>query len=116
MKQQKKYTKVRCRETGRLLLAHRKIAAEMLGRPLLPGEIVHHRDGDSTNNNPSNLLVLPSQSYHAHVEYHLRCEKRGMSSLFPEFFDELHRSWSGTLFEHVLPLGKSKMLPNSRGS
>lgn len=113
MKQHKKYTKVRCRETGKLLLAHRQIAAEMLGRPLLPGEIVHHRDGDSTNNDPSNLLVLPSQSYHAHVEYHLRCEKRGMPSLFPEFFDDLRLSWSGTLFENVLLLGNSKMPPHS---
>lgn len=54
---------------------HRHLAAQYLGRPLLPGEVVHHRDGDSTNNARENLLVLPSQAYHAHLEHHLRCQE-----------------------------------------
>ena len=102
MRHQKKYAKTRCKKTGRLLLVHRQVAAEMLGRPLLPGEIVHHRDGDSANNDPSNLIVLPSQSYHAHMEYHLRLEKRGMPSLFPELFEHLSNDHRGTLFEHLV--------------
>lgn len=44
--------------------AHRVIAAEMIGRPLRPGEVVHHLDGDKLNNFPENLEVLPSQSIH----------------------------------------------------
>ena len=43
---------------------HRVVAASMLGRPLLPGEIVHHRDGNKKNNDPSNLEVM-TQSEHA---------------------------------------------------
>lgn len=80
MKRHKHYAKVRCRKTGKLLLLYRKVAAEMLGRPLFPGEIVHHRNGDHRDNAPEKLIVLPNQGYHAHVEYHLRCGKWGMPS------------------------------------
>ncbi|MFC6668169.1 HNH endonuclease [Deinococcus radiopugnans] len=67
------------------------------------GEIVHHRDGDSTNNDPGNLLVLPSQRYHAHTEYHLGCARKGMSSLFAELFQAVTEDGRGTLFERVIP-------------
>lgn len=43
---------------------HRAVAEQMLGRPLRPGEVVHHIDGDKRNNAPENLAVLPSQSEH----------------------------------------------------
>lgn len=42
---------------------HRVIAEQMLGRKLLPGEIVHHRDHNKHNNHPSNLEVM-TQSEH----------------------------------------------------
>ena len=58
----KTYTKTYSRHT------HRVVAEEMLGRPLRPGEVVHHIDGDRRNNNPSNLKVFVSQKLHA--EYH----------------------------------------------
>ena len=37
---------------------HRIVAEEMLGRPLLPEEVVHHIDHDKTNNDPSNLQIM----------------------------------------------------------
>lgn len=43
---------------------HRQIVEALLGRPLKPGEVVHHLDGDKRNNDPANLVVLPSQSEH----------------------------------------------------
>lgn len=101
-KRHKRYTRVRDPETGTRLLAHRVLAQQQLGRPLLPGEVVHHRDGDSTNNAPDNLLVLPSQRYHAHIEYHLRRERLGMPSLFPEYFREAKRLPEGGLFDCLL--------------
>ncbi|WP_083653504.1 HNH endonuclease [Deinococcus marmoris] len=75
-----------------------------MGRPLLPGEIVHHRDGDSTNNAPENLIVLPSQRYHAHIEFHQRRKNSGMPSLFPEMFQGIKLPPYGGLFDCLLSL------------
>lgn len=37
---------------------HRTVAETLLGRPLAIDEVVHHKDGDTRNNGPSNLQVL----------------------------------------------------------
>lgn len=44
---------------------HRRVAEQKLGRPLRPGEVVHHIDGDKHNNDPSNLMIFSSQADHA---------------------------------------------------
>lgn len=86
--------------TGKRVLAHRLLAEQQLGRPLRPREVVHHRDGNSLNNDPANLIVLPSQRYHAHAEFHDRRRRSGMPSLFPEYFQGVPESRGG-LFDHV---------------
>ena len=45
---------------------HRVVAEQKLGRPLAPGEIVHHKDGDKWNNSPDNLDVM-TQAEHAFI-------------------------------------------------
>lgn len=97
----KKYLKVRDKQTGAVGLVHRWVAATLLGRPLLPGEVVHHLDGDSTNNAPENLLVLSSQRFHAHIEHVLRQERRGQIYLFPEMLKNVRQRRRGSLFEYL---------------
>lgn len=54
---------------------HRLVAESKLGRRLLPGEVVHHQDGDKTNNDPSNLEVVDSIAHHA---FEHRSVERGL--------------------------------------
>lgn len=43
---------------------YRKIAEKKIGRKLKKGEIVHHLDGNDSNNDPDNLFVCKDQSEH----------------------------------------------------
>ena len=52
---------------------HRVVAEQMLGRPLKPGEVVHHIDENKRNNNPKNLMVFSSQAEHA--AFHAKAEE-----------------------------------------
>lgn len=43
---------------------HILVAENAMGRPLVPGEVVHHIDRDRRNNRPENLQVFASHSEH----------------------------------------------------
>lgn len=44
---------------------HRIVAEQMIGRPLKPGEVVHHINENKRDNRPENLMVFASQADHA---------------------------------------------------
>ena len=54
---------------------HRLVIEEKLGRLLRPEEVVHHIDGDKTNNVPENLDLFKNNA--AHASYHQKLERIG---------------------------------------
>ena len=44
--------------TGTWTSTHRRVAEKMVGGRIFPGREVHHKDGDKTNNRPSNLVIV----------------------------------------------------------
>lgn len=69
--------------TGKQFYTHRAVAEWHLGRPLLPYEVVHHRNEDRADDHPLNLQVLPSARVHALLHHYQRREARGVQHLWP---------------------------------
>jgi hypothetical protein len=59
------YQKFRDPSTGRAEFTHIRVAEKLVGGKIFPGREVHHRDGDKTNNRPSNLQVMSAKDHRA---------------------------------------------------
>lgn len=57
------YVKVRVAK-GKDVFEHRLVMEQVIGRPLLPEEVVHHCDGNPANNDPGNLLLFANNVEH----------------------------------------------------
>lgn len=55
---------VSIRINGRYVYEHRIVAGQILGRRLLAGEVVHHKNGNTSDNRPENIHVFASHSEH----------------------------------------------------
>lgn len=55
---------VGCVIGGKRVFAHTIVAELALGKPLPKGAVVHHVDGDKTNNERSNLVICENSAYH----------------------------------------------------
>lgn len=64
---------------------HRLVVEERLDRPLTTEEVVDHRDGDTSNNEPSNLRLFATNAEH------LAATKTGSHQLSPEQREALRR-------------------------
>ena len=51
-------------ENGDRGFEHSNIAEQAIGKPLPRRAVIHHVDENPNNNNPSNLVICPSQAYH----------------------------------------------------
>lgn len=50
--------------SGRQLEIHRRLAEEVLGKPLPSNARVHHSNGNCMDNRKSNLVICENESYH----------------------------------------------------
>ncbi len=66
---------------GERRLEHRVVMAEVLGRPLREDEIVHHIDGDKTNNRIENLQIMTQEE---HLKMHQEEDKVKDPSAYKE--------------------------------
>jgi len=63
---------------GCYVYEHRLIMESIIGRFLDPKEVVHHIDGNRSNNSPENLMLFPNNT--EHMKYHRQLKSPKPSS------------------------------------
>ena len=77
------------------MINYRGIVEKRIGRKLLSSEIVHHKDGD-THNNQDNNLVITSRSKHAKIP---RISQRNWNKNNIELLKLLNKADEGSLYQ-----------------
>lgn len=54
------------------ILEHRLVMEQIIGRHLLPGEVIHHKNHNRSDNDPSNLQLFSSHSDHMSIGHGVR--------------------------------------------
>lgn len=87
---------------GKTKLEHRHVMEQLLGRPLLPEEQVHHKDERKRNNNPKNLELMPNAK--AHGEEHA-WDKEELIDLLIRYIDVYGKwpSWKEAISHPQMP-------------
>ena len=73
---------------GRWRLEHVMVMEEKIGRALTKKEVVHHIDGDRSNNPPSNLFLCRDHRHHMEVERQIKETFRHLLSIGVVTFSE----------------------------
>lgn len=84
------YVQRRDPRTAQSYYQHRAVAAWKFGRHLSEGEVVHHVNGDPTDNHPDNIWIFSSQRAHMLWHHYRWREARGVGHLFQ--FEEILRA------------------------
>lgn len=90
---------------------HRSVVESIIGRELTKKEVVHHIDGNKSNNNPNNLVLCSDAKYHRllharqrivdlggdpnihkYCSYHKSLHSRELFSTKPSSYDGLHNT------------------------
>lgn len=90
------------------IFLHRLVMEKYLNRPLKPHEVVHHMDGDKSNNHIQNLIPLYNSHYHLYLHRIINaykatgnpysrkcqfCKKHGLiENMFINYNQSYHRS------------------------